>query len=273
MSEKAVTDADGRPYTGQDVLYREKGVTALDVQRAADALLRRGQKPSIAAVRAELGGGSPNTLAPLLEKYWKGLGTRLPSGPDALERVPESLARMTEALWLRSLDEARERTKGWLIGASPSQHEAAMLQAKVTELTAALGESKARNSELEAQLLASLRERLELREHVQRLTSLLAAEQALRAQDRTIAEARSREILASRKDVLAMARRRLAGRADGKPASGATKPAGKRDRGVRSANRPGVVAGVLKKRVRPAALRNARRQPGGQRASSTRLKS
>ena len=64
MNGKVLTDDDGRLYTGQDVLYREKGVTALDVQRAADVLLRRGQKPSIAAVREELGGGSPGKQRP-----------------------------------------------------------------------------------------------------------------------------------------------------------------------------------------------------------------
>ena len=36
MNGKVLTDDDGRLYTGQDVLYREKGVTALDVQRAAE---------------------------------------------------------------------------------------------------------------------------------------------------------------------------------------------------------------------------------------------
>ena len=33
MNGKVLTDDDGRLYTGQAVLYREKGVTALDVQR------------------------------------------------------------------------------------------------------------------------------------------------------------------------------------------------------------------------------------------------
>lgn len=214
MSEKVLADADGRPYTGQDVLYRERGVTALDVQRAADALLRRGQKPSIAAVREELGGGSPNTLAPLLEKYWKGLGTRLPAGPESLERVPESLARMTEALWLRSLDEARERTKGSLIGASPSQREAAALQAKVTELTAALAESRARSSELEAQILTCLRDRMELREQVQQLAALLKAEQEMRAQMLATADATRKELAGRRAEILTLRRRKLANRLD-----------------------------------------------------------
>lgn len=215
MSEKVLTDADGRPYTGQDVLYREKGATALDVQRAADALLRRGQKPSIAAVREELGGGSPNTLAPLLEHYWKGLGTRLPAGPESLQRVPESLARITEALWLRSLDEARERAKASLIGASPSQREVAALQGKVTELTAALAESRARSSELEAQILTCLRDRMELREQVQHLMALLKAEQEMRAQTLTTADAIRKELSGRRAEVLTLRRRKLANPVDG----------------------------------------------------------
>jgi hypothetical protein len=209
MIEDTADDASPGSFSGRDVLYREKGVSALDVQRAADALLRRGQKPSIATVRERLGGGSPNTLAPLLEQYWKALGARLPSGPESLERVPESLARMTEALWLRSLEEARERTKASLIGASPSQREAAALQGRVTELTAALAESRARSSDLEAQLLKGLRDRLELRERIQQLTELLHAEQQMRVHERSTDEARSREIQTIRSEILALARRPL----------------------------------------------------------------
>src|SRR5665213_58381 len=165
--------AGGDPeYSGKDILYRERGASALDVQRAADALLRRGQKPSVAAVREHLGGGSPNTVGPLLEQYWRGLGTRISAGPEALERVPESMARLTEALWLRSLDEARERTKTLHRTAPPAQNTLAALEHKVTELTAALAESRAKISETESELLTSLRERLELREQVGQLTAM-----------------------------------------------------------------------------------------------------
>jgi hypothetical protein len=227
MSEKVLNDEDGRPYTGQDVLYREKGVSAYDVQHAADALLRLGKKPSIAAIREHLGGGSPNTLAPLLEKYWKGLGTRLPSGPDSLERVPESLARMTEALWLRSLDEARERAKAALIGASPTQREVAVVERKLSEASAALAEARARASELEAQLLASLRDRMELRETVQQLTVLLKAEQELRVQERESSESRRRETETSRTEIIALARRKLLFRGERKTSVSAAKRAAK----------------------------------------------
>src|SRR5580658_2811079 len=98
-------------FTGRDVLYREGAVGLLDVQRAADALLRQGRKPSVAAIREHLGGGSPNTITPLLAKYWEKLGSRLGDGPEALERVPEALARVTELLWRRALEEARERLR------------------------------------------------------------------------------------------------------------------------------------------------------------------
>ena len=180
MAECTTTDAPPGPFTGRDVLYREKGVSALDVQRAEDALLRRGQKPSIASVREQLGGGSPNTLAPLLEQYWKELGSRVAAGPDALERVPESLARMTEALWLRSIDEARQRAKASLAGTTPSERERLALEGRVTELTAALAVARARTSELESQLLANLQDGRELRMQVREMTALLKAEQALR---------------------------------------------------------------------------------------------
>src|ERR1700733_10072715 len=98
-------------FTGRDILYREGAVGLLDVQRAADALLRQGRKPSVAAIREHLGGGSPNTITPLLAKYWEKLGSRLADGPESLERVPEALARVTELLWRRALEEARERLK------------------------------------------------------------------------------------------------------------------------------------------------------------------
>src|ERR1700686_5888521 len=94
---KDAPSTDGRSeFTGRDVLYREGAISALDVQRAADALLRQGTKPSVAALRERLGGGSPNTITPLLAKYWEGLGTRLGSGAEPLERAPESLSRVTE---------------------------------------------------------------------------------------------------------------------------------------------------------------------------------
>jgi chromosome segregation ATPase len=153
-----------------------------------------------------------NTLGPLLEKYWKSLGTRIPAGPEALERVPESLARVTETLCLRAIDEARERTKVSSMSKTPSQQALAAMESTVTELTAVLADSRARASEMEAQLLTSLRERLELREQIRQLTAMLKAEQELRAQDRRKTDAQGRELQERREEIRDLARRRLATR-------------------------------------------------------------
>src|ERR1700728_458899 len=100
------SDKDGPKleiFTGRDILYREGAIGLLDVQRAADALLRQGRKPSVAAIREQLGGGSPNTITPLLAKYWEKVGSRLGDGPESLERVPDALARVPALMWRRAL--------------------------------------------------------------------------------------------------------------------------------------------------------------------------
>jgi hypothetical protein len=198
------------PFSGQDVLYRERGLTLLDVQRAADALLRQGVKPSIAAVREQLGGGSPNTVGPLLEQYWHGLGQRLPEGPKALERVPESLARLSETLWLRALAEARERLRILSRPEVPPTGALASLEQKLAELTAALAEARAEISRKESELLAAIQDRLSQSEQVRCLTALLTAEQQLRAAAQGQSDTQARELKDRRAELTELARRRLA---------------------------------------------------------------
>src|ERR1700691_1959964 len=133
-------------FTGRDIFYREGAIGLLDVQRAADALLRHGRKPSVAAIREQLGGGSPNTITPLLAKYWEKLGARLGDGPESLERGPEALARVTELLWRRALEEARERLQ-LLQGRDPDGSSVEELQEQVGKLSVALAEARAREGE------------------------------------------------------------------------------------------------------------------------------
>jgi len=255
VSEINSDDQGGTPYSGENILYRERGISALDVQRAADTLLRLGQKPSIA------GGGSPNSLGPLLEKYWHALGTRIATGPESLERVPESLARMTESLWLRSLDEARERARIASVGATPSEQAFDALEGKVSELTAALAEARARGSEMEAQLLTSYRERLDLKEQVRQLTALLKAEQELRAQARGKLDLQGSELQARREELRDLARRRLASRTRRK-AKAAPPRATKRKLPVRPKNKkkgPAAPVGTRRKKRRTRLVRRGHR--------------
>lgn len=86
-----------------------RGIGAADVERTADALLRQGERPTVEKVRAALGTGSPNTINPLLDAWWKRLAGRLDAGPAALHRLPEGVAHIAESLWLQALEEGRRR--------------------------------------------------------------------------------------------------------------------------------------------------------------------
>src|SRR5260370_39808171 len=86
-----------------------RGVTQSDVSHAADSLLRSGERPTIDKVRAKIGKGSPNTINPMLDAWWKTLSARLDAGPAALHRLPETVAHIAEALWMQALEEGKPR--------------------------------------------------------------------------------------------------------------------------------------------------------------------
>ncbi|MDN8615650.1 DNA-binding protein [Variovorax ginsengisoli] len=54
-----------------------RGVQLEEVVEAADALLGRGLKPTIERVRQHLGGGSPNTISPMLDVWFERLSARV----------------------------------------------------------------------------------------------------------------------------------------------------------------------------------------------------
>lgn len=93
-----------------------RGVTQDQVTRAADALLARGERPTIEKVRAELGTGSPNTLLRLLEVWWAELAGRLAAQARAqLPGVPESVQRAMMTLWSEAVVESRRDAEERLV--------------------------------------------------------------------------------------------------------------------------------------------------------------
>jgi hypothetical protein len=122
-----------------------RGITARDVELAADALLRSGERPTIERVREKIGRGSPNTINPLLDVWWKRLAARLEAGPAALHRLPETVAHVAEALWMQALDEARRRADQELHrqAHSAAKHEAD-LEVRSHVLTLREGELQSR---------------------------------------------------------------------------------------------------------------------------------
>jgi len=94
-------------------LYRRPGrpgVTQADVDRAAEALLRAGTRPSVEKIRAQIN-GSPNTIAPLLDAWWARLAARVQAAPGAFERLPREFAHAAEGLFLQLIDAARARAQ------------------------------------------------------------------------------------------------------------------------------------------------------------------
>jgi len=163
-----------------------RGVRQADVSHAADALLRQGERPTIDKVREKIGSGSPNTINPLLDVWWKNLSARLDSGPAGLHRLPESVAHVAEALWMQALDEGRRRAqlelKSTRTAAAEQQQN---LEVRSHVLTLREGELDARLRDRET-TIADLN--LQLRE----LTLLLRKEHATRESlSRQIAELQS----------------------------------------------------------------------------------
>jgi hypothetical protein len=95
------------PATG--LSQASRGVGASDVAIVADALLREGLRPTIERIRGRLGRGSPNTITPLLDDWWKSLSRRIAGGPDLLERMPPEVFHAFEALWVRIRIAAEQR--------------------------------------------------------------------------------------------------------------------------------------------------------------------
>lgn len=86
-----------------------RGITQDRVNQAADALLQRGERPTIDKVRAELGTGSPNTLIRMLEVWWTGLAERLAAQARAdLPGVPEPVQRAMMTVWSAAIIASRE---------------------------------------------------------------------------------------------------------------------------------------------------------------------
>jgi hypothetical protein len=160
-----------------------RGVSGADVDRAADQLLRTGERPTVEKIRTTLGTGSPNTINPLLDAWWKRLASRLDAGPAALHRLPESVAHVAEALWMQALDEGRRRAQMEIAGdkrAADQAKDAYEVRAHVLTL---------REAELDTRLRDRERGYAELQAQLRTLTILLQKEQKSReAQTQRIAE-------------------------------------------------------------------------------------
>lgn len=86
-----------------------RGITEKDVFTASDALLLAGERPTIERVRQKIGRGSPNTVSPMLDAWFKGLGPRLqdPGAFAAPASVAEPVQQAAQHFWEVAQAQAR----------------------------------------------------------------------------------------------------------------------------------------------------------------------
>jgi Plasmid replication region DNA-binding N-term len=143
-----------------------RGITENDVWAACDALLVSGSRPTIERVRHHLGRGSPNTVGPHLDTWFKGLGARIQDAAAfaAPSGVPEPVHTAASRLWEAAQAEAR-REVGQRVADGVAQAEA----------STRASEARAQQAEADLQAFALAAQRAQ-----EELTRIAAAlEQAL----------------------------------------------------------------------------------------------
>lgn len=78
------------------------GVPENEVFAAADAVLARGERPTVERVRKELGRGSPARVGSLLDQWWTRLANRL-SSETRLPELPAQVAQAFVAVWQQAI--------------------------------------------------------------------------------------------------------------------------------------------------------------------------
>lgn len=78
------------------------GVAEEAVFAAADAVLERGERPTVERVRLELGRGSPARVGALLDQWWERLAQRL-RGETRLPALPAEVSQAFVAVWQQAV--------------------------------------------------------------------------------------------------------------------------------------------------------------------------
>ncbi|HCF7008354.1 TPA: DNA-binding protein [Pseudomonas aeruginosa] len=78
------------------------GVAEQAVFAAADAVLERGERPTVERVRLELGRGSPARVGALLDQWWERLAQRL-RGETRLPALPADVSQAFVAVWQQAV--------------------------------------------------------------------------------------------------------------------------------------------------------------------------
>lgn len=171
------------------------GITETDVWSAADALLLEGARPTIERVRQKIGRGSPNTVSPHLETWFRALGARIkdPGAFAASPAIPDPVAQAAAHFWEAALSEARaEQARSYRERREELAGEGARLAAGAERLQSREAALAQREQDMQQALkvassqLAAAEERLQAAE-----SQLRQREEQLEQHQRELAEARA----------------------------------------------------------------------------------
>ncbi|MGS0755137.1 DNA-binding protein [Roseateles sp. GG27B] len=195
-----------------------RGINQIDVWQACDSLLLAGARPTIERVRQTIGRGSPNTVSPYLDSWFKQLGTRIQdpnafTANSARSATPDPVTQAAKLLWEAAVEQSRvdfdQRLHDGLTKAESSvaaeRLRAELAQAEATEATrqnaALLLELRAFDTVVEqgrllqaaadAKLDSAGREIQDLRERLDVAITELAAGRESARQEIDLAQARS----------------------------------------------------------------------------------
>ena len=86
-----------------------RGINENDVWTACDELLLEGARPTIERVRQKIGRGSPNTVSPYLDAWFRSLGARIkdPRAFSAPPELPDPVQQAAKHFWEVALAETR----------------------------------------------------------------------------------------------------------------------------------------------------------------------
>ena len=132
-----------------------RGITEKDVFTACDTLLLAGERPTIERVRQKIGRGSPNTVSPMLDAWFRGLGRRL-QDPGAFAPppdVPSPVLQAAQHFWEVAQAESRRDVDEQIaagLATTQAHVDEARQHAAIAEAAAA--EASAKTVGIEAEL-------------------------------------------------------------------------------------------------------------------------
>lgn len=165
------------PYT----LFRaRRDALQSRVNDAAQSLHTRGLRPTVARVRAALGGGSPNDLTPALKHWRDTILPSLPTNPETnlTSTLPPPITDLARELWRRAIAAATTEIKG--------NATARRLTAQTEEIQVLRTQLTSLRDQLEKETLAHGASRAQTTRYEVIAREALARAQASDARERTL---------------------------------------------------------------------------------------